>query len=150
MGVYLRRGSGVLALPPGAETDVESRGFRLEIFRITEGAIDSTTHVVEPHGEIDLATAGVLKASLDAALDAKVRHVIVDLEGVDFIDSSGLAVLIFAARRLQARGGNLIVACPKPTVRRAFAITSLDEVLQVQESRRDAILLAQDFAQTAG
>ncbi|MEA2479769.1 MAG: anti-sigma factor antagonist [Thermoleophilaceae bacterium] len=122
----------------------------MQTFSITDGPIDAETHVVEPRGEIDLATAGILKTCLEGALAADKRHVIVDLEDVDFIDSTGLGVLLSVERRLQAGGGTLIVACPNEGVRKVFEITGLDQVLSLQASRKDALLLAQSFAPTAG
>src|SRR5437899_4231442 len=45
-----------------------------------DGLIAGATHVIEPHGEIDLASAAKVKAAVDAAADAGARYVIVDLE----------------------------------------------------------------------
>jgi anti-sigma B factor antagonist len=131
-------------------TPSQERIPEMATFSITDGPIDRNTHVVEPHGEIDLATVRILKQRLAEALELGTRHLIVDLEDVDFIDSTGLGVLIGTERRLRARGGRLIIACPNPAVRRVFEVTGLDKVLSMQASRRDALLLAQDFLATTG
>jgi anti-sigma B factor antagonist len=115
-------------------------------FRITDGPIDATTHVIEPHGEIDLASAPDLRATLDAATDAGARHVVVDFEDVAFMDSRGLGVLLSAQRKLRARERKLIVVCDDPLIRRVFEITGLTDVLNVTPSCREALLAAHEFA----
>src|SRR4051812_37311666 len=59
-------------------------------FGITGGPLDNDTHVIEPHGEIDLATAPDLKARLVDAIEEGRRFVVLDLEDVGYIASSGL------------------------------------------------------------
>jgi anti-sigma B factor antagonist len=115
-------------------------------FRITDGPIDATTHVIQPHGEIDLDSAPGLKATLDAATAAGARHVLVDFQDVAFLDSKGIGVLLSAQRKLRARDGTLIVVCDDPLLRRIFDITGLTDVLNVRPSCREALLAAQEFA----
>ena len=122
----------------------------MQTFTITDGPVNAQTYVIEPHGEIDLATSGLMRSRMRKVLESDTRFVIVDLEDVMFIDSSGLGLLLSIERQLQGRGGALIVVCPHPTVRRAFEITALDKVLNLQVSRRDALLHAQDFIATTG
>ena len=117
--------------------------------RSTEGPIHATTRVVEPHGDIDLATVPNLKAALDAARDAGARYVVVDFEYVAFLDSTGIGVLLSAERKLRARGGKLIVVCDTPLIRRVFEIAGLTDVLNVTPSRREALLAAREFARAS-
>jgi anti-sigma B factor antagonist len=63
------------------------------------------------------------------------------------VDSTGIGVLLSAQRRLQARGGSLIVVCSDPLILRVFEITSLTKVLNVTPSRHDAMLAVQRFGQ---
>jgi anti-anti-sigma factor len=114
--------------------------------RITEGPAHATTRVIEPHGEIDLATAPNLRAALDAAMDPAARCVLVDFEDVAFLDSTGIGVLLSAQRKLRARGGKLIVVCDDPLIRRVFEIAGLTDILSITPSRREALLAAGDFA----
>jgi anti-anti-sigma factor len=123
----------------------------VENFGITDGPIDEHTHVIEPHGEIDLSTAGELEERASAVLALDKRCVIVDLEDVGFMDSTGIGVLVSLQRELEERDGSLIVACPDPAVARVFEITGLTESLNVQTSRRDALVQAEALgAATAG
>src|SRR4051794_27169703 len=117
-------------------------------FGITDGPLDADTHVIEPHGEIDLATAPDLKAHLVRAIEDGRRFVVVDLEDVGFIDSTGLGVLLAIQRRLQAASGALTIVCTDALVLRVFEISGLVEVLNVQRSRKDALMWVGDFAAT--
>jgi anti-anti-sigma factor len=113
---------------------------------ITNGALGPGSQLVEPAGELDLASAPELTAAFDLALAAGQRRLIVDLSEVSFIDSSGLHALIKARKRLDAVGGGLFVTiCPDAHARRVFEVSGLVEFLNVTSSRRDA-LVARDGA----
>ena len=77
-------------------------------------------------GELDIGTAPVLREALLRLLaDTDVEDVIVDLSGVTFVDSSGLAVLLMAARRWAAEEDRLIVRNPSRVVDRIFDLTGV-------------------------
>jgi anti-sigma B factor antagonist len=115
-------------------------------FWITDGPIDATTRVIEPHGEIDLATAPYLEAALDAATDAGARCILADFDDVAFLGSTGIGVLLSADRKLRARDGKLIIVCNHPLIRRVFEIAGLTDVLSITPSRREALLCAEEVA----
>jgi anti-sigma B factor antagonist len=103
-------------------------------FGISDRPVDGNTHLVSVTGEIDLFTAPEFKQRVMAPIAAGVDHVIVDLMETTFIDSSSLGVLIGAHRRLDARGGSLIVACNAESIVKTFRITGLDGVFQLADS----------------
>ena len=81
--------------------------------------------IVAVAGEVDIATVTRLRESL-FELAASGRTLVVDLDQVSFIDSSGLAALVGAARRAAAHGASLRVACARPRTRQLFRLTGLD------------------------
>jgi anti-sigma B factor antagonist len=97
--------------------------------------------VVALRGELDLADAGVVAAEL-AAVAARQPRIIVDLAGLDFIDSSGVAALARGRRQAWQAGGDLILAAPQRRVTRVLAIIRLAEAFSVyatvEEAARDA------------
>jgi anti-sigma B factor antagonist len=101
-------------------------------------ASEGDAFVVAPTGEIDLATAPELAGSLEAAPPG-VRHVVVDLTDVSFIDSSGINVLLTAERRLAEGGAGFRVVAPPGPVRRVFELTQLVDSLGVVDSIGDAL-----------
>ena len=88
--------------------------------------------VLGPSGDIDVQTAPVLsQAFADATSDGLSSHVVLDLAGTDFLDSSALGVLIGVNKRFEAATGRLTVVCDKPHLLRVFEITRLGEVLRI-------------------
>jgi anti-sigma B factor antagonist len=103
-------------------------------FAIEDRRVDDDTHVVAVRGEIDLFTAPEFKQRVMTPIVAGVEHVIVDLTGTTFIDSSSLGALIGAHRRLKSRGSRLVVACSNDAILRTFRITGLDSVFRLVDS----------------
>ncbi len=118
--------------------DATSGGFApkpFEIYSETGG----TASIVSAQGEIDLSTAAQFEAAIRAAENHNEREVIVDLCEVDFIDSSGLRVLILSSERLRDRGKELHVVCVAGAVRRVFDTAAINERFAIYESREEAI-----------
>jgi anti-sigma B factor antagonist len=90
---------------------------------------DDGLAIVTVKGEVDAFSAGILRRQLLAAVAAGATTVVVDLDATTFIDSATLGVLLGAMRRLQARGGELRVACAGGPIQRTFELTQLDRVL---------------------
>jgi anti-anti-sigma factor len=86
--------------------------------------------VVVLRGELDVTEAAKVAASL-AVVAASGRTVIVDLEGLEFIDSSGLAALVRARQHARRAGFDLLLAAPQHQVLRMLAITRLIDVFAV-------------------
>lgn len=88
--------------------------------------------VVVVRGEIDLITAPVLWESLvNAILDTK--RLVVDLRETEFIDSTGLGVLVRALKRMRHGGGDLVLRAPRPNARKVLSITCLDRVMTIED-----------------
>src|SRR6185369_9593233 len=94
--------------------------------------------VLEVGGEIDVYTAPKLRERLVEMVNSGHRHVVVDLNRVEFLDSTGLGVLVGAHRRLRAREGSLNLVCPHERLLKVFRITGLDNVFDIHRSVEDA------------
>jgi anti-sigma B factor antagonist len=87
--------------------------------------------VLTVHGEVDVMTTPRVRAHLVALLSDGRPQVIVDLEGVSFLDSSGLGALVAALKLARSRGGELRLVCNEQrSVRKVLEVTGLDRVLQ--------------------
>ena len=73
-------------------------------------------------GEIDALTASRFSAALSEAAEEAEGSLLVDLERVDFIDVKGYAAILNADRKMRRRGGEVLVACSRPTTRRIFIL----------------------------
>jgi anti-anti-sigma factor len=98
--------------------------------------------VLAVHGEIDIASAPRLITSLNEVLGECTSPVVVDLTEVAFMDSTGLALLLNAHRRLARRGQGFAVVCADGPVRRVFTITDMVETLRVRPDRDGAVQAA--------
>ena len=90
-------------------------------------------------GEIDLHEAPRLREGLREALERHPACLFVDLTGVTFIDSSGLAVLIEAMQRVNAYGGKLVLYGIHNTVEAIFHIARLDQVFRIYPDKAAAL-----------
>lgn len=86
--------------------------------------------VVTVAGEIDMATAGLLRRALDRASGGD-EHVTIDLAGTTFMDSSGLAVLVDAYRRLGRRLDVVVGRGAGPPIRQVLAIGGLQRIVTI-------------------
>src|SRR3954468_16302939 len=90
--------------------------------------------VLEVGGEGDVYTAPRLRERLVELVDAGARNVVVDLGRVDFLDSTGLGVLVGALKRLRAASGTFALVCAKEPLLKIFRITALDQVFPISPS----------------
>ena len=112
-------------------------GGHMELSLATRAVADHT--VLEIGGEIDVYTAPSVRERLTELFNVGARRVVVDLHRVEFLDSTGIGVLVGAQRRLQASDGSLALVCPHERLLKIFRITGLDSVFDIHDSIESAI-----------
>lgn len=90
--------------------------------------------MVKLDGEVDIYTADKLREAVNQAVDSGQYRLAVDLEGMEFMDSSGLGVLIAALKRLKENDGELVLISPRDQMRRILNLTGLDKILTIRHS----------------
>jgi anti-sigma B factor antagonist len=95
--------------------------------------------VLAPIGEVDLASAPRLRQAALAAAPVGPLQLIIDLGGVDFLDSMGIGVLVALHKRAVAGGGAVRLTRPAPHVRRLLELVGLTRVLPVLDTVDDAV-----------
>lgn len=99
-------------------------------FRVSvSGASDAA--VVAVSGELDVASAPALRQELYRVIDQQPSKVVVDLAEMEFIDSTGLGVLVGALKRVKEQGGTLELRALSPSARRVFDITGLSKAFTI-------------------
>lgn len=89
-------------------------------------------------GEVDAHTAPQLKSAIAGALDRGTTELIVDLDRVTFMDSTGLGVLVGGLKRLREVGGELRIVCTRRPILRILEITGLDKVIPLYSALAEA------------
>lgn len=101
--------------------------------------------ICRPVGELDAFTVSQFRQAL-ADLAASKRLVI-DMSGIPFVDSAGLGALIGGIRRTRELGGDVAVACDRPTLVRLLRTTGFDRIVTVAETVDEAMAsLTKDVA----
>lgn len=90
--------------------------------------------VLHLRGVLDLPEVGDLRPVLTEACALDGPDLVVDLRELSFISSSGMGALVRAHKDLDQRGRHLVIRGAPPRIRRAFAITHLDRVLQMEDA----------------
>lgn len=90
-------------------------------------------------GDIDISTAPALRDKLVNLIDSGCRSLKIDVQRVEFLDASGLGVLVGAMQRIRANGGSLELIGTSQRLIRIFAITGLDKAFGVPASVRSRV-----------
>jgi anti-sigma B factor antagonist len=115
-------------------------------FQASASDLDGGVRLLAIQGELDLSTASKLEGPLEEAVAAADAAVLIDLADCQFIDSTGIALIVRAWQRVDAAAGNggkggLVLCCQNEQVRRVLEVTGLEHSLRVFETR-DAALAA--------
>ena len=108
-------------------------------FQLVEEDLDVRTSVITVSGEIHVSTAPEFSRRLNAAIALGKTGLVLDLTPTEFIDSTGLSVLLNGLRRITRQRGRMALVCTNPTVLRLFEITRLDTTFDIHATREEAL-----------
>lgn len=100
---------------------------------------DNGVTVVAPTGRLDVAGAPALKDAINGAVTEGSPRVVIDLEGVSFVDSTGLGSVIAALKQIRSSQGELRLAAPNQQVRVVLELTTLDRVFPYYATLEEAL-----------
>jgi len=112
-------------------------------FELAEEQFANDTRLISVSGEIHVTTAPEFSQRLNEAIAAGARRVVIDMTSVEFIDSTGLSVLLNGLRRVTRADGKLALVVTNPTVLRLFEITKLDSTFDIQSTCEAAVARVQ-------
>ena len=100
--------------------------------------LDVTEHdgvaVLAVQGEVDVYTAPRLREKLVELVTQGKHRIVVDLEAVEFLDSTGLGVLVGGLKRVRSHDGDLSLVCTQHRILKVFEITGLTKVFAIYDS----------------
>lgn len=95
--------------------------------------------IVELFGNLNARNANQFKNSITNLADDKSIFLVIDMEGVDFVDSTGLGSLVAALRIVREKNGDIKVCNLKDNVRSVFELIRLNKLFDIFDSRNEAI-----------
>ncbi len=97
--------------------------------------------IVQVDGELDLETSPLFREKVESKLNQyeMIKHLILDLKKVNFIDSSGLGAILGRFKRLSQQGGRLSAVNVSPQVKRIFELSGLLKIMEIYSDRQQAL-----------
>jgi anti-anti-sigma factor len=113
-------------------------------FEATAAQLDDGVRVVAVRGELDLSTASDLERPLEDAVSSGDASVLIDLSECEFIDSTGIALIVRAWQRLDRAAdgdgdGRVVICCANEQVQRVLEITGLELSIPIHDSKDEAL-----------
>jgi anti-sigma B factor antagonist len=108
-------------------------------FQARTAQLSPESYVVSIEGELDLHTAPQLEQAFATILARGARSVVVDLVGLEFIDSAALAALLRAQPRFRSRGGRFLLVTEDRRILRTLEITGLDRTFEIEPRLGSAV-----------
>nr|WP_202420639.1 STAS domain-containing protein [Actinomadura rayongensis] len=106
--------------------------------KVNDYTTDDGLTVITVEGEIDVYTAPKLREKLIDLVNKGKFHLLVDMEKVEFLDSTGLGVLVGGLKRVRAHDGSLELVCTQERILKIFRITGLTKVFGIHTSIAEA------------
>jgi anti-sigma B factor antagonist len=106
------------------------------VLRVERAVTAKGCEVCSPVGELEAFTVSAFR---EALAQQSATRLVIDLSGVNFVDSAGLGALIGGIRRTRERGGDVAVACTRPTIRKLLHSTGFDRIVTVTETLDEAV-----------
>jgi len=105
-----------------------------------ENKISGSVNIILVNGRIDARNSSLLDDELKALIEGGSVNIIVNMEGVDYISSSGLRVLLAALKKVKPSGGDIKLSGLKPFVGDVFRISGFDSIFDICGSDKEALL----------
>jgi anti-sigma B factor antagonist len=113
------------------------RGMGMDI--VLDSRPEGKWMVVDVKGEVDVYTAPKLREKIVDLVTQGSHEIIVNLEGVEFLDSTGLGVLVGGLKRVKSHDGTMALVCTKPKILKVFSITGLSKVFPIFDTVQEAV-----------
>lgn len=110
----------------------------METIKVNTYDFGGETEAVDIDGEIDVSTSPRIKDILNTLIDTGHHNLVLNLERVRYIDSTGLVAFISALKRVREKQGKIVLICTNPHILKIFNITGLSNVFEIFSSPDEA------------
>ena len=107
----------------------------MEISETEKGNVN----VIQLSGRLDASSSADVELQLNALIDAARVRLVINLEQLDYISSSGLRVLLATLKKVRKQEGDLMLACLKPYVKEVFDIAGFTQLFKIFDQEADAV-----------
>ncbi len=107
--------------------------------KVSTRSIRDLAQAVEVQGEIDVYTSPRVKETINELIEKGHYHLVINLEGVRYIDSTGLGVLIGALKKVREHSGRILLVCTNPQIKKIFNITGLVKIFEIFKDEDEAM-----------
>lgn len=107
--------------------------------KIDAKQLGEKAQAIEVQGEIDVYTSPKVKEIITELIEKGNYNLVINLEGVRYIDSTGLGVLIGALKKVREKEGSINLVCNNPQIKKIFNITGLVKIFGIYKSEEDAL-----------
>lgn len=108
-------------------------------FEVSTETREPSVAIVRFAGQFDFSRVSTARAEINQAIEQGAQLIVVNLNGLEYIDSAGLGVLVGTLARLRDRQGELAVVCRTPRIRRVFEITRLTQLVTLHDTEEEAL-----------
>ncbi|MBQ7793799.1 MAG: anti-sigma F factor antagonist [Clostridia bacterium] len=100
---------------------------------------EKNTLVITADGELDHHTAAKIRKEADNAFSGDTRNIIFDFSKLTFMDSSGLGMIMGRYKKIQKKGGSLVIVSPKPQVKRILEMSGIMSIAKIEPNIKQAL-----------
>ena len=107
--------------------------------KVNTRVLNDKAQAVEVQGEIDVYTSPRVKETINELIEKGHYQLVINLEGVRYIDSTGLGVLIGALKKVREHSGRILLVCTNPQIKKIFNITGLVKIFEIFKDEEEAL-----------
>ena len=107
--------------------------------KVSTKSIENVAEQIDISGQIDVYTSPKVKEAVNALISGGAYNLIVNLEQVRYIDSTGLGVLIGALKKVREHNGHIFLVCVDQQIKKVFTITGLVKIFRIFDTNEAAI-----------
>ena len=96
-----------------------------------EESLRGNAVILKPSGRLDSSSTSIMQDRVQATMAKRPKHLVIDFTAVDYVNSTGLRVMLMAAKKMKLDGGRLTLCGMRPNVREVFVISGFHKIIEI-------------------